>query len=64
MTPSIHQLTTAPTNSGTTSAALTDAAPITLTTTALVSALGWTTIAYPTATTDTLASFVTAASVV
>jgi len=64
MTPSIFRLTAAPTNSDTTADAITSALDVGIASADDVTALAWTTIAFPTATTDTLDEYVTADDIV
>jgi len=64
MTPSIFRLTAAPTNSDTTADAITSALDVGIAAADDVTALAWTTIDFPTATTDTLDSYLTVADIV
>jgi len=64
MTPSIFRLTAAPTNSDTTADAITSALDVGIASADDVTALAWTTIAFPTATTDTLDSYLTVDDIV
>jgi hypothetical protein len=64
MTPSIHTLTATPTASSTTADAITNSLVLGVSTAAEVTALGWETIAFPTATTTDITSYLTVADIV
>jgi len=64
MTPSIHRLTATPTAASTTADAITNSLVLGVSTAAEVTALAWETIAFPTATTTDITSYLTVASIV